>query len=444
MRIAVIGAGPAGSRAASRLARAGHDVRLIDRTFDREKPCGGGVPWAGLGALAHLPRGAASSPAARPPGDCQVGAFEEPASDLRTGPPAGGLAIRRVLFEVTGSPLRAEVALPRPVVVFSRRTLDRTLVEDARTCGARLVQDAVVSIERVETANVRRDAPGHGSARHGATAPSQDRLSGGQWSLALASGERVLADHIVGADGARSMVRRLLGTPFSRADLSQAVGWYIPGVRSDTMTIRFDARIRGYLWIFPRADHLAVGACAPLAPGIVETLWSGARGMLVRLGRSEEGLPRYSALIPSLGPAALRANQVAGPGWSLVGDAAGTVDPLTREGIRHALRSADLLAEAFESGDPETYGALWREAFLPEFSWAAARSERFFDPGLTTRLVSYLSRSRSIRRVMVDLILGAQDYPSLKRRLVRAALPAGVELGWAKARRWMKKAGAQR
>ena len=118
------------------------------------------------------------------------------------------------------------------------------------------------------------------------------------------------------------------------------------------MTIRFDARIAGYLWIFPRTDHLAVGACGSLGQGAAETLWQAARDLPATLDVDGSGLPRYSALIPTLGPDALRANVVAGPGWSLVGDAAGTVDPLTREGIRHAIRSADLLGDAFEAGSP--------------------------------------------------------------------------------------------
>src|SRR5438477_3166632 len=42
--VAIVGAGPAGSTAAYRLARAGAGVLLVDRaTFPRDKPCGGGV-----------------------------------------------------------------------------------------------------------------------------------------------------------------------------------------------------------------------------------------------------------------------------------------------------------------------------------------------------------------------------------------------------------------
>ena len=365
----MIGAGPAGSRAAGRLARAGHEVRLFDRSFDREKPCGGGVPWCGLGQLTSL-----------------------------------GASIRRVLFEGPGG-RTAEVTLPRPIAVYSRRALDRALVEASQSAGAVPVERRVIGLAR----------------------------EGGAWRIALDGSRSAEADHVVGADGARSVVRRALGAPFASEDLSQAVGWYVPGRTSDTMRIRFDARIPGYLWIFPRPDHLAVGACAPLRDGIAETLWESARDLLKTLGLSEEALPRYSALIPSLRPSSLKANRVAGPGWSLVGDAAGTVDPLTREGIRHGVRSADLLGSAFERAVPLAYGTLWKEAFLPELSWAASRRDRFFEPDLTERLVRYIDRSRSIRRIMVDPILGRQSYLSLKRRLLRAALPAGLELALSKA-----------
>jgi flavin-dependent dehydrogenase len=48
----------------------------------------------------------------------------------------------------------------------------------------------------------------------------------------------------------------------------------------------------------------------------------------------------------------------AGPGWVLLGDAAGHVYPLTGEGIAYALWSADSLAEALGGGDPMAYDNL--------------------------------------------------------------------------------------
>src|SRR5215467_14484701 len=51
---AVIGAGPAGSHIATRLAAAGLDVTLFDPKGAWEKPCGGGVPTRAIREFAYL------------------------------------------------------------------------------------------------------------------------------------------------------------------------------------------------------------------------------------------------------------------------------------------------------------------------------------------------------------------------------------------------------
>src|SRR5215510_14628920 len=60
MRIAITGAGPAGSWAAIQLAERGHSVTLIDALAPWEKPCGGGITTKALDQLgiftANLPR----------------------------------------------------------------------------------------------------------------------------------------------------------------------------------------------------------------------------------------------------------------------------------------------------------------------------------------------------------------------------------------------------
>src|SRR3989337_2330638 len=54
MRIAIIGAGPAGAVAAVRLARSGASVTLFDPSHPREKPCGGGVTGRALALVADV------------------------------------------------------------------------------------------------------------------------------------------------------------------------------------------------------------------------------------------------------------------------------------------------------------------------------------------------------------------------------------------------------
>ena len=50
-------------------------------------------------------------------------------------------------------------------------------------------------------------------------------------------------------------------------------------------------------------------------------------------------------------PIGHRVARAAGPGWMLIGDAAGFIDPFTGEGIYRALRSARAAAESLAGGD---------------------------------------------------------------------------------------------
>jgi flavin-dependent dehydrogenase len=70
-----------------------------------------------------------------------------------------------------------------------------------------------------------------------------------------------------------------------------------------------------------------------------------------------------------VGPLARAVARVSGPGYLLVGDAAGFTDPFTGEGVNRALRGAELAADAVVGAlarhdrDPVTYAAARRQAF---------------------------------------------------------------------------------
>ncbi|MGH3081404.1 MAG: geranylgeranyl reductase family protein [Gaiellaceae bacterium] len=103
----VVGAGPAGSTAAFRLARAGARVLLVDKArFPRDKPCGGGLT---VRAVRLLPFSVA------PVVEEEVDVFEL------------GLGFRRRFVRRTAEPL---------VVMTQRRRLDAFLVEQAQEAGA--------------------------------------------------------------------------------------------------------------------------------------------------------------------------------------------------------------------------------------------------------------------------------------------------------------------
>jgi flavin-dependent dehydrogenase len=356
-----VGAGPGGALLACHLARDGAAVTVFDASHPREKPCGGGVTARALDLLPPAP----------------------------TGDPLPARFIEACRFESSMGE-GVDVPLRRPVAVAARRDLDAWLLRRAVAEGAVHVAERVTEVDG--TGRVRTAA---GTAR--------------------------AFDVVVGADGAGSLVRRTLLGPTPKERLVMAAGWFARG--TSPMLIRFVPELAGYLWLFPRRGHVGVGICAPLA-GVP------TKRMLDRLEREvavsfpalvEDEGGRYAHTIPSPSTDPRSILEIAGPRWALVGDAAALADPITGEGIFFALRSATVLAQTLrETGSPAGYPARAQEDFGRELNKAAALRDRFYSPGLAPRMVAYARRTRAIRSVLGDLVLGEQGYLSLKRRLLRA------------------------
>ena len=105
-------------------------------------------------------------------------------------------------------------------------------------------------------------------------------------------------------------------------------------------------------------------------------------------------LAPYSWPIPSLSERDIADERASGPRWMLVGDAAGLVDPITREGIFFALQSADAAATAIAAGGnaARRYDAALRRLVYPELARAAQLKARFFEPRFLRLLVQALHR----------------------------------------------------
>ncbi len=111
----------------------------------------------------------------------------------------------------------------------------------------------------------------------------------------------------------------------------------------------------------------------------------------------------------------------------LAGDAAGLVDPITREGIYFAILSGQWAAETLLAGASSThYAARVADEIGAELARAARLKAGFFRPAFIGRLMRALQQSGHIRGVMADLIAGTQGYQDLKWRLLRT-----LELGLA-------------
>jgi geranylgeranyl reductase family protein len=384
MRIVIVGGGPAGSQAAELAAGKGARVILYEPRPGWEKPCGGGVPERGVEFCPAL-------------------------ADARLPQRA---AVRARIFSPSGR--EALVPLAEPLRVFSRCDLNRILLERAAAAGAQVRTDRVASVAR-EAAD---------------------------WKVVDGSGREERADFLIGADGASGLVRARVAGRLPRLDESIGIGYFLEGYSSDEIILKFCGGLDGYVWVFPRTDHLAAGICGPGAGGHSKALFEELDRFLIDFyGMAVvKRRMRYGAKIPAL-PEALPAGEAClGDGWALVGDAAGFVDPLTREGIHYALASSRFLAEALERGDPAAYPRRCQALFGEEMDWARRHRAAFFSRRFCEAFTLLASTSRPVQEVVSDLIAGRQEYRSLRRRLGAHFVATGLSLALG----WLRKVGASR
>jgi flavin-dependent dehydrogenase len=237
----------------------------------------------------------------------------------------------------------------------------------------------------------------------------------------LAIGDsRVEADFAVVAAGARNSL--LPGTrPLARNDLEMTLGYFVPA-QAEGICVKFLNHFEGYLWSFPRCDHLSVGICGSMAKHTSQELRRHLHAFMETENIPREGARFYSHVLPSPQKQTLSSRRVVGRNWALVGDAAAWVDPITGEGLYYALRSGELLAESLIAHKPAEYPARIRKAFSTDLEFATRIARRFYrgrflGGAVATRMIQFIERSPTFRALMADVFAGSQDYCSLKRRL---------------------------
>jgi flavin-dependent dehydrogenase len=359
--IAIIGGGPSGAMCGEQLARAGHHVSLFDEHLAWEKPCGGGLTHKAIECFPFL---------------------------LDNPYPKKLIRSIELISSVEQS---VTLDMSHPIVIYSRAVLNGMLLTRAREAGCHIQRSHVMSVD---------------------TSASKPRY--------CVEGEWKSADFLVLAAGARNHLHPET-RPFQRDELEMTQGYFVPQT-SDSIVVKFLPQFEGYIWSFPRCDHLSVGICGSMSSHNSAELRSHLHTFVDKQNIPTEGARFYSHVLPSPKERTFSERTVVGKNWAMVGDAAAWVDPLTGEGLFYAMRSGELLGRALAEGCPEKYPARVKAAFSSELEFAARMVRRFYrgtflGTAVTTRMVQFLRRSAVFRQLMGDLFAGTQDYTSLKRRL---------------------------
>ncbi|MDR7537741.1 MAG: NAD(P)/FAD-dependent oxidoreductase [Armatimonadota bacterium] len=301
--VVVVGAGPAGSATALLLARRGHRVVVVDKAaFPRPKPCGGYLNPSAVATLDRLGLGSAVAPL----GTTISGMF---------------------LSGYNGARVWVPFSSGRAMLV-PREALDAVLLRQAAAADTGVIEEF----------HVDHVMPGPAPMVIGRHRGRSARLS---------------ARLVVGADGLRSTTARALGppaiptgghytvgahfenlqAPIAGGELHLGPGWYVGAALYGGGMGNIVVALSRQAFRQRRASPDAVFAGACHALPALRCMMRGAR--------------RVTPFV-SVGPLGYARRPAAGCGVLLVGDAAGTVDPMTGEGIALSLRGAELAADAVD------------------------------------------------------------------------------------------------
>ena len=369
----IIGAGPAGSAAAMTARRAGLSAALIDKAkFPRDKLCGGLVT-----------------------GRARTQYRETFGGDLD---PALFQAHNQIAFHA-GDVRLGEIQKTPTLYLTMRRDMDAHLLGLALAAGA-------------------KDFTGQRVAQINTENPT----------VTLDDGTVLTGKILIGADGVNSIVARAL---FGRAFDPARIGFALeveapPGPATNTIRIDFDAASWGYGWRFPKAGSTTIGVGGLQAPN---------PDMKAQLAKYRAALDD-DASCPVKGHFLPFGDFKRMPGRGrvlLVGDAAGLVDPITGEGIAHALQSGAAAgiaaANAIADGKPQSALRRYRTALRPlhrGLRMAGWLRPLIFEPRLNPLFRRAFGQSSVVKGAYLRLLAGDVEYPGLcllvLRRLPGAAL----------------------
>jgi geranylgeranyl reductase family protein len=386
--VIVIGAGPAGASAAAEAAKAGLRTALIEKQrLPRHKTCGGGMPMVTAEILRDFAPGAVV--------EAEVRYMRH---TWRFGDP--------VFAAINPPDAERDISL----WMVQRSLFDNAVTEFAVRAGAKLYDEMPVRQVEILPEGVKVHA--HNS-RTGTVLQATAR-------------------HLIGADGANGISAKAAGLRQNRmlaiameVEHPHVWGTGHPHLRTDTIHLEYGAVSRGYAWVFPKRDHLNIGA------GVFRPRQTGGLGDPAVSRELRRAIFGYLDMLQvPYDPEEMKFFAHPLPIWQgrervsdpqgrilLAGDAAGLINPLFGDGILHAIKSGQIAARSIAEGSARDYTARIHAEFGDNFD-AAFKLARFFYEwtGLVYRLG--VKRETSTRTA-ARLLCGDALFTDVANRAIR-------------------------
>lgn len=384
--VVVCGAGPAGATAAATAAQAGLKVALLEKQFlPRHKTCGGGMPMV---MQRHLQ-------------DLAPEAFvESQVTHMRHTWNFGDAHLATMNPPGSGEKLS--------LWMVQRSIFDYALAQRAAQFGADL-RDGIA---------VRSLSP----EADGVIIRAQGVKTGSEFVAK--------ARYVIGADGANGVTVKATNLRKNRAiaialEVEQPHTWGDghETLRPDIIHLEYGAVKRGYGWIFPKGDHLNIGAGlfrpdktdarrdatvrAELQKAIVDYMDAlGVKYDLDKLRFHGHPLPTWSGKEP------LHEGRIL-----LAGDAAGLINPLFGDGILHAVKSGAIAAGAIVDDKAADYTKRIHAEFAANFDAALNLSRVFYQ--WTGACYKYGVKYEKATRIATQLLCGELLFTDMAGRAMR-------------------------